>query len=350
MIDREKNYGFLSRALHRLALGSRAIAQSSFDMEKVFYPRTPVDESRHVFITGLARAGTTILLRSLHDTGSFRSLTYRNMPFVLMPTGWPQLSRGFWKQMEPTERAHGDRIEVDFNSPEAFEEVFWRVFCAEEYILPNRLVPHRPEDEIVDSFRQFVGQILSGLDSASIRYLSKNNNNILRLGTLIRAFSDCVIVIVIRDPLQQAHSLMRQHEKFCARHDADRFSQDYMRWLGHHEFGRTHKRFDFGRTESKESYDIADINYWIALWCDVYRHVDQNAPEDSIIVPYETFCAEPKRVLSEILLRAGLSAAADSKPPKMSPAATRPTRGIEPALERLALHLYERLKTRSPFN
>ena len=38
----------------------------------------------HVFITGLARSGTTILLNALYKSNIFASLTYSDMPFVLL--------------------------------------------------------------------------------------------------------------------------------------------------------------------------------------------------------------------------------------------------------------------------
>src|SRR5690348_14423268 len=76
------NYGALDRLLHRLALGSDAVADLSFDLENALHP-TKGDEDgaqqRPVFVTGLARAGTTLLMRLLYATGAFCSLTYRDM-------------------------------------------------------------------------------------------------------------------------------------------------------------------------------------------------------------------------------------------------------------------------------
>ena len=46
----------------------------------------------HVFITGLARAGTTILLNALYKSNLFASLSYSDMPFVLAPNLWSKIS------------------------------------------------------------------------------------------------------------------------------------------------------------------------------------------------------------------------------------------------------------------
>ena len=42
-------------------------------------------KSSNIFITGLARAGTTSILQSLDSTGEFASLRYDYMPFILNP-------------------------------------------------------------------------------------------------------------------------------------------------------------------------------------------------------------------------------------------------------------------------
>ena len=130
----DSDYNAASRFLHRIALGMPLVTQASFDIEQMLNPPPALADGRHVFVAGLARAGTTILLRALHDTGAFRSLTYRDMPFVLMPNLWAKLSRGSRQYQQQKERAHGDRIQVNFDSPEAFEEVFWRTFCGKDYI------------------------------------------------------------------------------------------------------------------------------------------------------------------------------------------------------------------------
>ncbi len=90
-------------------------------------------------------------MRALHETGVFRSLTYRDMPFVLMPRTWRKFSLSFQTYGDEKERAHGDRITVNFDSPEAFEEVFWRAFCGEDYIRYDCLIPHKVSKEIQDA-------------------------------------------------------------------------------------------------------------------------------------------------------------------------------------------------------
>jgi hypothetical protein len=323
----------MSRLLHRLALASPFVAQASHDLEsllnqrrvspdrvppdrvppdRVLPDRRPTDSNRHVFITGLARAGTTVLMRSLYQSGQFRSLTYRDMPFVLMPSTWSGISSLFRRHKAQEERAHGDRVMVDFDSPEAFEEIFWRSFCGSDYIFEEFLRPHRPDEEIIAQFRRFVGNVLAS-DGAADRhcYLSKNNNNLLRLTALSEAFPKAAIVIPFRDPVQHALSLKRQHELFLQTHARDSFSLDYMNWLGHHEFGKNHRPFRFGEVDfGRNSYGRETLDYWLETWVDAYSYVLRNLPRNGLLVSYERLCGQTDSELERLLAHAGLSAGA----------------------------------------
>jgi len=303
------DYSAGDRLLHRLALGSSLIRRTSFDIEALFTAknRQPTNE-KHIFICGLARAGTTILMRTFYETGQLCSLTYRNMPFVLMPNIWKGLSDPFLKHKRARERAHGDGILVNFDSPEAFEEVFWRSYCGKDYIFDNCLMPHDVSEEVIIQFRHYISSIIASCDNlGQRRYLSKNNNNILRLDAIRGAFPEALIIIQFRDPLQQALSLMAQHKKFLIKHAKDQFSCDYMRWLGHHEFGATHKPFQFNHEASSAvDYAADNINYWLNVWICTYRFLLEKAPSDCAFVCYENLCAEPEKVLEDLFMLSGL--------------------------------------------
>lgn len=286
----QSDYGFLSRLLHKLALDYTFIGEACFDIEQMSTPDVVLEQP--VFIVGLARSGTTALLTDIYATGVFRSLTYRDMPFVLMPGVWSKLSNTHSADVEKKERAHGDGILVNAESPEAFEEVFWRTFCGDRYIRDDRLTPHKVGKDTLQKFRQFVASVVnSASDERQTRYLSKNNNNLLRLPVIRRAFPDAKIIVPFRDPVQQSISLMGQHRLFCERHAEDAFSLKYMNWLAHHEFGLGHKPFRFS-DEQGTAGDPAGINYWLAIWNSSYRHVLETADEDTYFLCFETLCEE----------------------------------------------------------
>lgn len=344
------DYGFGARLLHHLAMDASLIREASFDLELWVHGAGAADCSKykHVFVTGLARAGSTILMRRLHETGAFRSLTYRDMPFVLSPNLWRSLNN--WSgsiNRVPRERAHGDGILVDFDSPEALEEVFWRTFCGSVYIYPDRLSPMAADADIIDKFRRYVDLILKG--AADRRYLSKNNNNFLRFEAVSAAFPNAIILVAFRDPVQQAMSLLEQHRYFLGRHKSDPFSRRYMTWLVHHEFGLDHRPFVFedqaARDDSCQYLDANDLNYWLSLWVSVYSHIADNMPEGSALVCYERLCTNTDKVWTCIAGRIDLPP--NSQLPQFNLSTRNADTDCAPSLLGVASELYENLLARS---
>lgn len=309
-------YNFLDRLLHRLALQASPIAELSFEMDQRTVSASPEEivNERHVFVSGLARAGTTVLMRRFHDSGEYRSLTYRDMPFVLAPNLWRKLAPPSKQNMAPVERAHGDRVMVNVDSPESLDEVFWRVFAGTDYIRKTHLRPHRPDPETTWKYVCYVNAILNAQGSRATRYLSKNNNSVLRLSGIRQAFPSALILIPFRDPLSHAGSLLRQHRNFVATQESDRFVRTYMTWLVHHEFGLDHRPFRFdedgGTTASRFGTDT--IDYWLELWCATYAWLDRSAPQDAIFVCYEDLCSGAE-VWSRLAEMAGIAAVAEDQ-------------------------------------
>lgn len=310
----DSDYGTASKLLHRLALAAPFVAQASHDLENLLNRQASSDtQGKHVFVSGLARAGTTVLMRSLYRSGQFRSLTYRDMPFVLMPKTWSDISSLFRRHEVEKERAHGDRVMVNFDSPEAFEEVFWRSFCGPDYIFEDSLRPHRPAVETIEEFRRFVANVLaSDVHPDQNRYLSKNNNNLLRLPAIAEAFPEAVILVPFRSPLEHAFSLKKQHDLFLVVHGQDPFARDYMDWLGHHEFGGNHRPFCFGGREpcgADKLQTPEDLNYWLSRWSEAYAHVLESKPEKALLVSYEKLCdrqvPELERIFAHMELEPG---------------------------------------------
>ena len=303
----KNDYGFADRLLHHFALRSTHIQQMSFTIDQMLNEtdHEAVRGKAHVFVSGLARAGTTALMRLFYATGRFCSLTYRDMPFPLSPHLWRNIQGTSSKESVIKERAHGDGLQVDYDSPEALEEIFWRVFCGRQYILPDRLVPMEAEAEVIEFFQQYIAAVLevNHID----RYLSKNNNNILRLASIHAAFPNAVIIIPYRDPFQQSLSLYHQHLRFVQAHRENKFSKSYMKWLVHHEFGSDHRFFDVSNRQSVRTPD--EPGYWLDQWVNVYRFLlnetrDKNV--NTIFVEYEKLCNKSEYVWGVLAKHAAL--------------------------------------------
>ena len=78
-------YSNVEKILHQLMLGANFVGEVLFDLEKIFYHKKASNYSQddHVFVCGLARAGTTILMREIYQSEKFSSLIYKDMPLVM---------------------------------------------------------------------------------------------------------------------------------------------------------------------------------------------------------------------------------------------------------------------------
>lgn len=291
------DYSRLDRALHYLALNFRCVRAASFDMERSHANLSgdAVADLPHVFVAGLARAGTSVLVRMLHQTDAFASQTYRDMPFVLAPRFWRKLGGRWQKSSTPKERAHRDGLQVDFDSVEAFEEIFWLTFANKRYVRKDRLLPHAIDPEMAAQFKDFVAIVVAAHGAAGLqRYLSKNNTNVLRLAGLADVFPKARFIVPFRDPVQHACSLLRQHKLFCEAQQYDPFILRYMSWLGHFEFGRDLRPLDFGAMPLEFSAeDTKHLLFWLRNWTRVYRGVLAALPDSAILWDFDAFCADP---------------------------------------------------------
>lgn len=298
------DYNIASKTLHKFALQSTAIAEISFDIENTLIKKEANKfPNNHVYISGLARSGTTILMKSLFETGQFVSLNYADMPFLLMPNIWKRINKGK-RSSETKERAHGDNIQVGYDSPEALEELFWKVFTGEKYIFSDRLQKYAVKDDVIEKYRDYIYNILhSGKAESGLRYISKSNNQILRINEIYKAFPQAVVVLPFRSPLQHANSLLTQHIHFSKIHSEDKFSLQYMNWLGHFEFGNNQKSFlldDEKLFNEMKNFAKTDLNFWLLNWKNYYQHVINNSFENVILFNYDKFCINPVNELEQL--------------------------------------------------
>jgi hypothetical protein len=290
-------YSRADRLLHHVALGFRPLLEVSFDIERALHGKAAAElpAPAPVFVTGLARAGTTILMRVLHGTGRFAALSYRDLPFPLAPNAWSRSSAGSRRALPTRERGHGDGLTHDLDSPEAIEEVFWLGKEGPRYRLPRGLAPVVPQPESIEDFCDYVRLVL--LRYGKPRYLSKNNNNLLRLPALVQAFPDARLLHPFRDPLQQAASLRDQHRRACALAAQDPFRARFMHWLGHHEFGAGQRPFLLPGAPPADA-DRDGLDYWLQLWTSVYSHLleqPEAVTRRQLFVEYERLPVDSRR-------------------------------------------------------
>tara|TARA_B100000029_G_C17494735_1_gene930401 strand:+ start:469 stop:1440 length:972 start_codon:yes stop_codon:yes gene_type:complete len=267
-----KNYSFLQQQLHHLSLGSSFVKNSLFEIEKIFFKTSEKDitNNQHVFISGLPRSGTTILLLYIHNFKKHASLTYNDMPFITAPN---LFSRFYKKNLfQRKERMHSDGIFYDLFSPEAFDEAFFSTFDNDNDIEQNLL--------------KYISLILRKYNKK--KYLSKNNLNYKRIKLIQKIFPNAIFLIPYRDPLQHSFSLYSQHKHFIRIQSQDKFILSYMNYLGHNEFGKNHKSWFKPKTHN----DLNNINYWMEQWLLFYENITNNFQffKNCKLICYEELC------------------------------------------------------------
>ena len=315
------DYNVLDRCLHWLALELKLVREISFDLERLFFLRQKslslsngkeqlAPSVGSVYVCGLARSGTTLMLHLLEDIEVFRSLTYRDMPAVLAPNLWKTLTGAMRAHSGAKERAHQDGVMVGLDSPESFEEVFWQTYTS--YQKTNQcLTIDSPSRSVLAKFADYrsivANPTLFSGKGLPRRYLSKNNNNIVRLSAL-GIDPTANILLMYRDPVDTALSLYQQHHIFSAMHQEDAFSKHYMAWLGHHEFGSEHLPFAFALPEMDSSLKPDNQNYWLSYWNAVYQYVLAHSTYKFYLIHYDALCHQPALMLQSIFTEIGVEA------------------------------------------
>ncbi len=304
------SYSRLDRLLHHIAFRGINAQKSLADIEDRLFEKQLHDirVESPVFITSLPRAGTTLLLDVLTKIPEFAFHTYRDMPFLLCPLFWQKISQGWRKESVMSERAHGDGMEIGYDSPEAFEEIIWKTFWKNRY-QSDRIIPWLKKDrneEFELFFRNHIRKVVTlrsnqNVPGRRLRYISKNNANVSRLEYIGKLFPDSKIIIPVRNPWDHCASMYRQHLRFLEIHAIDAFGRQYMEWLGHHEFGAVLRPINFQQWLDDDAIlNPAKYDFWLNYWLVTYQYVLKVAGSSAIFVDYDKLCLEPKRSLQAL--------------------------------------------------
>lgn len=248
-----------------------------------------------VFIGGLARSGSTILLEQLARLPGFASHRYADFPMLWTPCWWGRLLDRLPKSKAlPVERAHRDRILVTRDSPEAFEEPLWEQFFPTSKRETDVLDADCSHPQFERCFREHLAKLL--LARGATRYLSKGNYNSLRIGYLAKLFPDARFLVPIRSPLAHVASLMRQDALY---QDAPMTTLRQIEARGHYEFGPLKRAIRLASDAPRDAPALAGQLFWLQQWLAVYATVrlaclrDSGLAARTLLVPYESMAADP---------------------------------------------------------
>ncbi|WP_172299808.1 sulfotransferase [Pseudoruegeria sp. HB172150] len=338
--------GLGDRMLHAFAFSGPATLKGLARLDDRLFARTLAEtpDAPPIFITSLARGGTTALLNAMHDLPGIATHLYQDMPFISAPLLWSRLSGR--RATAERERAHGDGLAIGLDSPEAFDEVFWRLHWPGKY--GERQIELWKNGDASDESRAFftrhfrkIAALRHPDDTSGVRYLSKNNANLARLRLLPEMFPGCDIVVPLRGPAAHAASLHRQHMNFTRLHGEDEFALRYMRDIGHLEFGALHRLLGFD-PDIADRYRPDDPNYWLAYWYAAFSEAARNA-DRLHIVTQDALRQSPQATMDALLERLSLTGRRDFSTQFHSGTDEQPCEMFDPRLLREAVNLYDDL-------
>ena len=284
------------------------------------FERTEVDQP--IYVTGLARGGTTITLEMLSkhpDVGTHR---YYHIPNPYIPHWWERfVSKLPLAGDAPIERMHKDGIMVTKDSPEALEEPLWEAFFKglHDESRSNVLGPETSNPKFEKYYRDHLWKLL--VNQGRSRYVAKCNYNVARLEYLLKLFPDARFLLVIRNPINHLASYIKQNTLFEGIQDDSRRTIKLTQMLGHYEFGPLRLCTNFGdadlirRVREMWAGDEATKGF-ATYWASVYRYVadrlDSNPAlrRQTLVLRYEDLCGSSAETLDRVIEHTGLSAEA----------------------------------------
>jgi hypothetical protein len=279
-----------------------------------------IEVRQPVYVTGLARSGSTLLLEILNHHLDLTAHCYRDYPLLFTPYVWNRyLDRTPQDSAQSRERTHRDGIFITPDSPEAFEEILWMAFFPESHNPDKSAVldGDTQNSEFEQFYRDHIRKLL--LARGGRRYLAKGNYNITRLPYIKKIVEDPRFVVPVREPIWHIASLIKQHQRFCQGQQINPRSLTHLQRIGHYEFGLDRRPIHTGDSERTAAImDLwangAEVEGWAMYWALIHdfvadlllRHPElQSAVQ---LVRYEPFCTDAIRGVSELFDHCRLTA------------------------------------------
>ena len=284
------------------------------DLESWFL-KTEIQDTKvdaPVYISSLARSGTTIITEILSQHDNVCSHTYGDFPAIFTPywNNWLRHRQKFLSGKK-TERAHQDRIMINNDSADAFEEVIWMYFYPKlhQSKIVNELIVEN-DSSFVEYYIQHIKKHL--LVKNKSKYIAKANYNINRIKEILKIFPDAKFIIPIRHPINHIASLMKQHEIYKKAAKNNSRIDNQLAASGHFEFGNLRQVINMGDAQyTKKVIDLWEQNldikgwahYWQGLFNAVMKLKRQSKQLNNAIkiIKYEDLCLHTKDTIRKIL-------------------------------------------------
>ena len=324
----------------KLASQLPTLANAMHRTESIFLRTQLKDYSvdRPIYVTGMARAGTTITLEMLSQHPDVATHRYLHMVLPNTPH-WIQLAANVLPLMKsPVERLHKDRMLVTRDSPEAVEEILWQRFFRSvvDESKSNILDASTRHPKFEEFYREHIRKLL--FNQRANRYAAKNNYSVARMEYLQKMFPDVRFIIVVRNPFDHIASLAKQDMILRSLENANPQLLDWTKIIGHREFGSARICINLGSSEtvdkirklwmSPETYARGWAVYWNAVYSFAHNMLESNPKlaESTLVFRYEDLCEFPEKMIDEIVQHVEIDPASFSSIKKhYSSRLTKPT-------------------------
>ena len=266
-----------------------------------------------VYVTGLARSGTTVVLEMLDQHRDLASHRYLHMVVPYAPHWFQKIADNVPIMTSPSERLHQDGLLVNKNSPEAVEEIFWQRFFnnALDESQSNLMDASISNPQFEAFYKANIKKLLQSRKAE--RYLAKNNYNVTRFEYILHLFPDAKFVVMIRNPFDQIASLAKQDAIFKEMEKHDPHLLEVTKLIGHREFGTAkvcintdnYEKIQMIRNKwnNRETYVEGWALYWSSIYEYVYKILQRNptVKKAALVVRYEDLCDSPSEIIDRII-------------------------------------------------
>lgn len=267
--------------------------------------------NKPIFVSGLARSGSTILTNILNvhsDTGSF---LYRDVPFIEMPYLWSFANRFFYAGIKEELRPHNDGLRIGPNSPDPFEEIIWKKYLDNYLDINSQFIKRGySNNNLETSLKKNILKILYVRGNKK-RYLSKGNYNITRIEYILKIFPDAKIILCIRNPYNHVESLVNVHNKFTDYCKKNKYLVKQLNILSHFEFGPQRKPICLNKINYNKILDLwsKSDHYlgYLIQWHDIYQMVlkkylfSKKISKNILVIDNQDLLLKPKETITKIL-------------------------------------------------
>jgi hypothetical protein len=265
-----------------------------------------------IYVSGLARSGSTILLEMLSELDGVVTHRYKDYPPIYTPYFWNWfLNHMPAQESKAVERTHRDGIMITPDSPEAFEEVLWMAFFPHLHNVSSSSVldGHTANPAFEGFYRDHIRKLLAIRKGR--RYLSKGNYNVTRLEYLLKIFPDARFVIPIREPSWHIASLMKQHSLLSEGERRNPRAVEHMRRVGHFEFGLDRRPVNTGdQARIDEIVSLwgrgEETQGWARYWSQIHGHIadrldaNEQLRTAAMVVRFEDMCRQPRETMQAV--------------------------------------------------